>query len=377
MPILVLLFGCKVEDEYYSYFNAENISEKEILISELQLEAVVLDSVESSHVGLISIEQDSIFFIDQVLCEVFSFDINGTFHSKHLGKGRGPGEYSGGKIQAYCKLPGGSRFFLDGTLNKNIFDENWQRIEQFRTSWRRDHLDPVNPDPTDPYLYSHEWEKLIIRPFSENEILIPIYSEHKNFNVFIDGYYQEGRIFYVFDIKNQDFVNLLGRRSPEYLNYKYIPHHSFFSYDIDSEGNFYISHEIDSLIYVYDSDFNPLYTFGISGSDMDTDYQEVPRRDIKKMRELYFEDRPLRGWYNEVEYFEETEILFRSYKKSGDSPYDGLQIYHKNVLIGDIDVPEDFVVKGYIEPYYYSSADIDVEKGEIKIYRFKLPDLND
>jgi len=110
---------------------------------------------------------------------------------------------------------------------------------------------------------------------------------------------------------------------------------------------------------------------------MDTDYQEVPRRDIKKMRELYFEDRPLRGWYNEVEYFEETEILFRSYKKSGDSPYDGLQIYHKNVLIGDIDVPEDFVVKGYIEPYYYSSADIDIEKGEIKIYRFKLPDLND
>ena len=95
--------------------------------------------------------------------------------------------------------------------------------------------------------------------------------------------------------------------------------------------------------------------------------------DWKKFRDLYFNDRPKRGYYTTVKVFSDNKLLMRSYRKGSESKYDGLQIYKDDILISDLDVPKGFEINGYIAPYYYSSAIIDEEKETISVYRFQLP----
>lgn len=373
--LLVLFFGCK-ENDYLNYFNVLNLSEKNILIGDLQLDSIILDSIETSNIGIISINDDSIVFIDYILCQVFTFDLNGIFHSRYLGHGKGPGEITAGYIESYCKLNNGNHLFISQPWDIHIFDQNWQRLHAFRIDYQVDINDiyaTQNPSPEEPRLYAFEYEKFIIRSNSNNEVFLPLYSEHPNFNALSShDYYKKGRILAQLGIEHEKITRLFGRRSPEYLNFKFAAHHSFFSYDIDANDNFHICHEIDSLIYVYCPEGILLYTYGFAGSDMNTDYQELSNFDMNELRRLYFEDRPNRGYYNEIKFINETDIMFRSYRKGGSTPYDGLQIYHKNVLIGDLEVPEGFTVTGYIPPYYYSNAFIDDINKDMSVFRFKL-----
>ena len=45
------------------------------------------------------------------------------------------------------------------------------------------------------------------------------------------------------------------------------------NYDIDLNGNFYVTYEADSLIRQYDNDYNELKCFGYAGIDMDLNYK--------------------------------------------------------------------------------------------------------
>ena len=101
---------------------------------------------------------------------------------------------------------------------------------------------------------------------------------------------------------------------------------------------------------------------------MDTDYRPVNSWDDM---DLYRDDRIGKGRFGWIEYVDETGILFRSYKKSDNTP-DGLQIYSDGVLVGDTDVPVGMRVVGYIHPYYYSQIYEDDENGRLYIFRFRL-----
>ena len=66
-------------------------------------------------------------------------------------------------------------------------------------------------------------------------------------------------------------------------------------------------------------------------------------------------------------------MLFRSYVKGANAPYDGLQVYRSDkTMIADVDVPKGFKVLGYIKPFYYSQVAEDSEQGKLSIYRFRL-----
>ena len=54
---------------------------------------------------------------------------------------------------------------------------------------------------------------------------------------------------------------------------------------------------------------------------------------------------------------------------------DGLQIYKNGVLLGDVDVPKNSHVIGYIPPFYYAAIDTDDESETITMYKFKLEPL--
>jgi len=381
MRFIIILFaiyilnGCQNKNEFEDYFSVNKVCKKDILFISIELDSISLEKVESSYTGYLNIYADSIYFTDNRFCWVFVFDKEGKLQGRHLGQGRGPFEISTKFIDSFLFLTSGDKMFLGSTLDFHVFNKNWQRIRQFRINRERNDnvIDKVNNlSVDDPLLYTLDYEKLILHANSKGDIFIPIYSEHSDFNGFSTmDYYKEGRILAKLDIESGSIQELLGRRSPEYLKYRYLGHHSFFSFDISNNDFFYISHEIDSTIYVYNNDFEIQYAFGCSGKEMDTDYQECKRFDRIEIQRLYFNDRPKRGYYNNISLFDEKELLFRSYKKSISSLYDGLQIYKNMTLIADVNVPKDFSVIGYIDPFFYSGI-IDEDNETITVYRFKL-----
>ncbi|MBW6537073.1 MAG: hypothetical protein K0B11_18845 [Mariniphaga sp.] len=369
---LILLIGCSRHEEmsFEEYFEVKPITTKKILIDRIKLDTINFDNINSSFSGQLQIDDSLLYFIDSRFCWVFVFDTNGRLLEKKLGQGRGPNEIPVKSIDAFSFLPDGKKIALGSTSDYYLINENWEL--DFKNIFDINYNNTVREDPENPATYTFDYENLFLQSDSKGHIFIPIYGESERFNPFSRRYYLEGRILLKVDYRNNKIKEVMGRRSPRYLDYKYLGHHAFFHYDIDNSDNFYISHEIDSLIYVYDHTFRPVKALGFKGKEMDTDYKELSTLDIKQFRNLYFNDRPKRGYYTWVKYFDEKNILFRSYKKNPDTPFDGLQIYRNDTLIADVAVPKNCNVVGYIKPYFYTNARIDEMNEKIKAYRFEL-----
>ncbi len=369
---LILLIGCSRHEEmsFEEYFDIKPTTNKNILVDRIKLDTVDFETINSSFSGQLQINNGLLYFIDSRFCWVFVFDPNGHLLYRELGQGRGPNEVPVKSIDAFSFLPDGQKIILGSTSDYYLIDKNWEIDSKNRFNITYNNTNRENPE--EPATYTFDYENLFIRSDSKGHIYIPIYGESKLFNPFSRRYYTEGRILLKVDYRNNKIKEVVGRRSPRYLDYKYLGHHAFFHYDIDSNDNFYVSHEIDSLIYVYNHSFKPLKALGFKGKNMNTDYKELATLDAKQFRNLYFNDKPKRGYYTWIKYFDEKNLLFRSYKTNPDTSCDGLQIYRNNTLIADVAVPKNFNVIGYIKPYFYSNAQIDEMNEIIKVYRFEL-----
>lgn len=175
------------------------------------------------------------------------------------------------------------------------------------------------------------------------------------------------------DLGKHGFGRLLAFGYPESYYDKPLTKTLFaqLNFDIADNGDFYVSFEADSLMYRYDHDYNQLACFGFAGRDMDLNYLRWDSYDQPWKERLA--ERMARGFYNAVEYVDETGLLFRSYRKGGGSATDGLQVYRDGVLVGDVDVPQGFRMAGYVEPYYYSYVVSDEEGERLYMFRFKWP----
>lgn len=374
----VLNYSCNSPgNEFNSFFSGINKSEKHILINELHIDTLYLETANFSYDGFLQIYSEYLSLIDKRFGLIINFDTTGKLVSRNLGQGRGPGEIDVGYLEGHTMLKNGDHLFIGSSVDVHVLNRDWKYSKRFLIDWHQSvpsvENNP-NPDPGDYSIYTLDYQNFKIVTDSRNNAYLPVYSEHPYFNGMLnDAYYKEGRILLKLDLSTGEVVGLIGRRSPEYLKYKYLPHHATFYFDIDNEDKFYISHEIDSLIYVYDRNFKLLYTFGFKGKEMNTNYTELESFDIKKFRKLYFEDRPGKGFYKDVKVINEpADLLFRSYSKGSHKNYDGLQIYLRNTLIGDVNVPKGFKVVGFINPYFYSDVILNEDLSETCVYRFRL-----
>lgn len=386
-PFLVILLlsitiiSCKKTPKFESYFEAEKYSKVNIKDQvEIQIDTIVLETIESSYLGAIEYSDESIVFVDFRFCWAFRFNLNGKFIERRLGQGRGPGELNMAAIDAFCRMNNGNYIFFGSTNNYSIHDKNWERLKIGNIDWKGrvkvgSGQEVKNPSANEPSIYGFDFQNLKIKNIG-NSVYIPIYSEHPKFNGFIGfDYYRNGNIIAELNTETFEIDRIFGRRTPELLKYKYLMHHSTINFDIDSKNDFYIAHEIDSLIYVYDNDFHIKYAFGVAGKNMDTDYQELGHLDIKQFQNLYFNDRPKRGYYTGIKICEDGNLVFRSYQKGHSYPKDGLQIYENRVLIKDIEIPKGIEIKKCSPPYFYSNALIDEDNEKIMILRFKISNI--
>ncbi|MCX2679697.1 hypothetical protein OOZ15_07070 [Galbibacter sp. EGI 63066] len=384
--IIFLLFSCKKLDDNSkkeSFFLSKNYSNTQLLsFHKVKMDTLRFEKINSSYEGDIAYNKNEIYFIDFRFGYVFSFNYDGKYLNRYLGIGNNTDEINLNQIKRYYFFPNGMKVFYGTKNDVHIFNKSWEKITEGFFNWNSDipygHAKNYRDlNPNEKAIYSFDFNNTETKGYKYKNY-VPIYSEHKDFNGLIhEKYYKESRIIAEIDFSNVYNVSvnrILGRRTPELSNYHFLPHYSSTYFDIDSQNNFYVSFEIDSLIYKYNRDFKILHTFGNSGTNMDNTYSEISSYNPQLFRQLNNKNRHLKGLYSSIKIFENKNdiILFRSYTKNDES-IDGLQVYKNMSLILNIDVPKKFKVMYYKDGYFYSNPYINDEKEIIYVLKFKAP----
>ncbi|MBC5620959.1 hypothetical protein AALK14_13115 [Butyricimonas hominis] len=365
---IILLVSCHTED--INLFPQPTNPEKAIRITKIDWDTIVMEHIESSYLDKSGITQNNdLFFIDTYYCYFFTFDTLGNFKHRYLGQGRAPHETTAGKIAGYTLLPDGDLFLLGFQLDHHVYDSTFNLKKTFFLE-RNKSTDITKTSA----IYTHQYDRLACKNYNDN-VYFNMYSEHPNLDYIAqtDRYMKKCRHISEVNIQTEADGRMLGGGYPEFYKSNPLKFLVFsgINFDIDNQGNVYVSYEADSLIYKYDFDYTPLLSFGFSEKNMNTGYKKI--NSYKECRKYHDEERKNKGYYGWLQYINETNTLFRSYTKGDKENSDGLQIYENIILIGDVPVPKTLKIAGYIKPYYYSQAIIDEEKEQMIIYRFKLP----
>lgn len=268
----------------------------------------------------------------------------------------------------------GHAFSNDKELALYGADADFELFDSISTVKKR-FIVALNPNntKTDRFdTYSYAWDNMMCRMYGHILYLgmqseCPTFNYLDQTNAFLQDGYHIGRI----DLERMKPLPMFLKGFPQIYHdmpNKYMSA-GYVNFDIDDNGIFYASFEADSLIYTFDLKCELLTAYGHAGREMDMEYRPIYSwNDMNKHRA----NRKDKGRYSWIEYVDATGYLFRSYCKGTDSGTDGLQIYKKGVLIGDVDVPKNFRVTGYISPYYYSQIFEDDEHEKLTIFRFQL-----
>ena len=373
-------FKPKQHKTFEEFFDIEVTTESNIEDVSISLTKIPLELTNSSYVGELSFSNNRIYFVDFKFGLVYELDTSGNFITKHLGQGNRENEIDIAEILRFSRSTNGNWNFYGNTNDIYIFDSQFNKVSSTHIDWRGTapygdsrYLEKFST--SEPIIYSFDFANREVVNYNENDF-IPIYSEHKLFNPLnVDLYYKESRIIAEIDLKDPNNVNvkqIYGRRTPELLKYKYLPQHSTVYFDIDKKGNFYLSNEIDSVIYVYDKKYRLKEAFGLSAVNFKYDYKEINSYNIDEYRNLYYLDKPKRSFYKEIKYFEDNNLLFRFYNKFNSEEFDGLQVYRDNSLICDLKIPNDMVIVHEQQSVFYSNLFIDEDLEKAWFYKLKL-----
>lgn len=360
---LIVLGACRQEPRKFA--DVKNYPRK-TTVEKINLENFRLDGIQSSYAGQLAVANGSIFFVDSRFCWVFEFTPEGKLKKRHLGQGNGPSELAAGRIDGYACLQDGSHFFMGPSNDCYVFDKDFQLKSKFMLKHKERTINPESPDA-----YTLSYFNLGIKNHGNRlycTVMIddPVY----NFIVSPKECFRDAHVFMGINLQTGELESVKGYYPDIYQKDPSLRHLHFVFYDVDKSGNFYLTFEGDSTIYTFDSQFAPLAAFGYSGREMEK--KEAVFHSLEEFQKGYAQNRRERGIYTGLKYIEETGVLFRTYQKGEGHDTDGLQIYKNNVLTGDVDVPKNFKVLGYIAPYYYGSDGIDEENEKIYIQRFQL-----
>ena len=339
----------------------------DIKIESLELDSVYCESIDASYVGSLHWYNDTLFYVDEKFCSVFAFNSDGTLVNRFLNQGSGPNEVATASIVGYCHLKDGGHLFLGPSNDCYIFNQKQEKTNFFVISKQSTKFD-ISYDS--PNCYTLSYPNLLLR--NHNDVIYSnVYCEHPQLHMLksYDRYVENAHFLASIKMNGGLMDKVLGNYPVIYKN-ENTKQFSLVNFDIDEGGNFYVSFEADSLIYFYNDKFEPLYSFGYEGKDMDKSYSNL--RSLRDFRNRHMEEREKYSYYTWIEYIDERKVLFRSYKKQFISDVDGLQIYQNNTLIGDVNVPKGFKVIGYSMPYFYGVVPIDEDNEIIKFYRFKI-----
>ena len=369
---IFIIIACNNNESKGTYTGIKHTSESNLSNTELKIDTITLNAEGISMEGQFIVRKNQLLFCDEVFALVQIYDQKGEKIARKLGKGKGPSDLPNLYRATVSRDESNDLVVLDKSWNLYCIDTNYVRIGSSFLDFeqRQKYKDLLNhPDFENPGIYEVEYYGADI--CSKNgQVLLPITTEHPKLNSLANNcetYYKDVYMFALFDLQTGKLKRMLGKRPPIYLNYHYLPNLNYFK-TAWVDDYIYYSSEIDPKIYVMDLDGNLLKSFGLKGRDLNTNY--LPTRSLEDSESNFLTHREIFGYYNYLDY--ENGFFFRGYQKGGEETTDGLQIYKKETLIADFDVPVGTYYIGFIKGYHYLFLGSDEENESFTLGKFKL-----
>jgi hypothetical protein len=164
------------------------------------------------------------------------------------------------------------------------YDQDWDFLRKSVLQFpSKESYDELMDNPKGEYIGMYELQNYNGRTVElpDGSLLTKLDVEHPIFNAFISrDYYRDGRILGKIDVFSGEVKEIRLNRPASYEEFSFVPFHNKFDYALTATNLIYLTHEIDSLIYVYDKDWKLKKTFGAAGIDMKTDYVESQSIDV-------------------------------------------------------------------------------------------------
>lgn len=375
--LMIFLISCSNRTESV----CEVISERNIKLHAIDYDIIRVDLKNTSLMGQFQVFNNKIVFFDHEFATANVLDKNFSIEKQYLGYGKGPNEISG--IHRVSNFVDSSFVVVNSNWMIYLIDKNW--------NIKHSSIFTQNPDekPTKQAIYfphsdmlqAYEYESNCksIKMIDKQTLLLPIttygiVNEFGNYGL-ADKYYKNYFALGKVDINTGNLDSVFLNRPSVYLQdgNKYLANFNFFDFDVYDE-HYWVSWEIDSIIYQYNYKNNTMNAFGCSGIDMRTDY--APYKSFEEHEMNFFTDREKYGFYTGIFYDRKTDMVFRTYYK-GKNRGNGMQLYENNILIADIAVPQEFNVLGRIGNYIFASGLIDEYNSIAYLYRFSIMDSYD
>lgn len=367
--IALSFMSCKEDGDYWENFQIRGGKGNSIL-SQLDCDSIIMENIHSSGFGNFECGGGKILYLDKTFKFIFSFDHKGNKTGRYNGLGQGPNEFLQSNSLIYNKK---TNVVLGNLETYYLLDSSFNITKKGIIEWGGNaDLKEIKDSPKPSMSEIYEIIEYDNFPclFNDSLLLVPVNTEHFKYNGFISSdYYKDSHIFALLDLKKGNIESLQGKRSPEYLKYKYLPNFDFFHFDC-SNDKIYINYEIDSVIYVLDKKFKPVSKFGYAGTDMNCNYKPTNGYDVAENR--FLTDREIFGYYSYLKFIKETKVLFRTYTK-GERSKDGMQIYDYTYnLVGNVEVPKGFRVIGYCNGRYFAECTEGLSATPMYILGFTL-----
>ncbi len=365
--LIILLFSCQKGDQTFNHtFIPQKKDQRELVV---QYDTLDIEISGTSYVGNFKIFNTSLYFLDEIYCQIFELDLNGNLKGQFLEKGTGynqiPKLQNMVKTEDFYILTHGWRFYL--------YDHSWNFKDQYVIDWgtlasNDDILNHPNPDETGMYEVDYVNNRLFVNEKS-GEIFFKIITEHPIFNAFVSKeFYKSARILARMNIQNGKVTEIFGRYSPAYTNYSFIPYHVYSSYSF-ANNKFYLSYPPDPKIYVFDESFKPLLSFGEADNGISGKYEQTNY--LSAFEDYELEERTnLEGIYSSIWAVDNSNYIFR--KIRSDSGKYFLQIFDSSQFLGKIAIPSDFEFIGDYNGILYACLEINENAEKIKIIKIRV-----
>ncbi len=363
--IILLIYGCS--DDRNTFFMTPKDNQRTIKYDSLKFGSENIDLSNTSFVGHTVIKNDFIYFLDKYFSLLYVIDKDLNVVGRHVGQGRGRGEVPMKNVYGYAIDEEGNHILLGTTDEIYTISPSFDNVEVAFYHYQNTG-NSIHPMYTEAENYCPVYEDLYIN-FYHGKLFIAIEGTSRDLTDFTqisEKWYKHSRMIMEIDKEKGAVDRVFGRVSPNVPVGSGIFGHFF---QIDSEGNFYVGFQADSVMYKYDNDYNLLSAFGYDGIGITKDYGKIPT-ELDKIKPFLIKELDEKGYFTSMTMA--NGHIFRTYRTGGDNNQDRMQIYEGETLVGDVAIPEQFKVTGYIAPYYYSNIVCDEDEERLTIYKFKL-----
>lgn len=369
--IFFLLFsGCQPEKKFSIESNIAAIE------SNIFIDTILIAPSQSSQIGFFQVKEDAIFYVDQAYGFVEEFNVEGQSKGMKKRELDGPEE-----LQGISELiPTKTGFIIRHEWVFYHYGKDWdfsrKSVLQFPSE---ESYDELMDNPKGEYIGIYELQNYNGRTVElpDGGLITKLDVEHPIFNAFISrDYYRAARILGKIDLSSGEVKEIRLNRPASYEGFSFVPFHNKFDYTVTTTNLIYVTHEIDSLIYVYDRDWKLKETFGSAGIDMKTDYVQSQSIDVAFESKYFYHSRKNEGFYKDIFVDEKNGLIFRTYRTGSDrhdlldETYNPLrlQVFKQGKLAGDHAVPGRFKILGKIGGQYIVDGFFDEQNEQLGFY---------